>query len=233
MKNPLSIRTLLSGLLLGVLTVTVLIRAVPGKDQPQGPAEWETDIRQFEEQDRKAPPAKGGILFIGSSSIRLWDLSRDFPDIQPINRGFGGSQIADSIHFADRIVLPYEPRTVVMYAGDNDIAAGKTPQQVHQDFVTFTQVVHKQLPDTRIVYIAIKPSLQRWKLVDTMREVNALIQATCQDDERLEFVDIDTPMIGDDGKPRPELFAKDGLHLSDEGYKLWTSLVRPHLIASP
>jgi len=190
---------------------------------------WEPKIRQFEEQDRVKMPPADGILFVGSSSIVGWDVARWFPDLPVINRGFGGSQIADSVHFADRIVVPYRPRVIVFYAGDNDVASGKGPGRVLADYRRFVEKVHAALPQTRIVFVAIKPSLRRWHLVDTMREANRRIREVAEEDDRLVFVDVDAPMLGDDGKPRAELFKKDGLHLSDEGYKLWSSLVRPHL----
>lgn len=211
------------------LLLTFASRSLPGDEKPKGPERWEPAIQKFEEQDRDAPPERGGILFVGSSSIRFWDLDQHFSDLTPLNRGFGGSEVADAVHFADRIVLPYQPRMIVMYAGDNDIAGGKTPCEVHHDFEHFVDLVHDKLPETKIVYVAIKPSIARWKLVHRMRAANALILATCLENDRLEFVDIDTPMIGDNGEPRPELFINDGLHLSDEGYRLWTSLVMPHL----
>ncbi len=200
-----------------------------GDDRPRGPERWESAISEFEAQDRESPPKKGGVLFVGSSSIRLWKLDKHFPDLQPLNRGFGGSEVADSVHFADRIVLPYEPRVIVLYAGDNDIAGGKTPCEVHADYLKFVDVVRQHLPETRIVYVAIKPSINRWALIHQMRATNALVLATCADNEHLEFVDIDTPMIGENGEPRPELFVQDGLHLSEAGYELWTGLVLPHL----
>ena len=190
---------------------------------------WEPRIRAFEAQDKENPPPKDGILFIGSSSIVGWDLGKWFPELPAINRGFGGSEIADSVHFADRIVWPYEPKIIVLYAGDNDIARGKTPQQVLADYRAFVGRVRKKLPQTRIVFVAIKPSIRRWQLVDKMREANRLIRAVTEKDERQVFVDIDPPMIGSDGKPRKELFKPDGLHLNADGYKLWSGLVRPHL----
>ena len=199
--------------------------------QPAKESRWEKSIRAFEERDRKDPPPTGEIVFVGSSSIRGWDTKRYFPDLKTIQRGFGGSQVADSVQFADRIVIPYRPRVVVLYAGDNDIAGGKTPQRVLDDYKAFVRKVHAALPKTRIVYIPIKPSIARWKLVEKMRQANALIEAYTKTDPRLRYVDIDKPMIGDDGRPRKELFAKDGLHLSHEGYVLWTRLVRPHLEA--
>ena len=194
---------------------------------------WEPKIRQFEEQDNKEMPPTGGILFVGSSSIVGWKVDECFPELPVINRGFGGSQIADSVHFADRIVLPYRPKIIVLYAGDNDVAAGKSPEQVLRDYRQFVRKVHDGLPETRIVFVAIKPSIRRWNLVDEMREANRLIRAAAEKDKRLGYVDIDGPMIGDDGKPRPELFKRDGLHLNAEGYKLWSARVLPHLKLGP
>ncbi|HUG93383.1 MAG TPA: D-alanyl-D-alanine carboxypeptidase/D-alanyl-D-alanine-endopeptidase [Planctomycetaceae bacterium] len=192
-------------------------------------AKWEPAIRKFEQQDRENPPPKGGVLFVGSSSIRMWDLEQSFPGRPLINRGFGGSQIADSTHFIDRLVLTHAPRTVVLYAGDNDIAQGKTPERVAADFADFCDAVHQKLPETKIVYIAIKPSRARWRLFETMSRANALMAGQCADDDRLQFVDIVEPMLGHDGQPRPELFVADGLHLSAAGYRLWASLLEPHL----
>jgi lysophospholipase L1-like esterase len=205
-------------------------KSKPGSklEQPK-PDRWEPAIRRFEELDKKQPPPKDGILFLGSSSIVGWDVKKSFPDLTVLNRGFGGSQVADSVRYADRIVLPYRPRVIVFYAGDNDIAAGKTPQQVLADFQSLVRKVRAALPTTRIVYVAIKPSLARWRLIEKMRQANRLIQAEAQTDPQLAFVDVDRPMIGPDGKPRPELFKKDGLHLNDQGYRLWSELVRPHL----
>jgi lysophospholipase L1-like esterase len=193
------------------------------------PTRWEKTIRNFEAQDKQNPPPSGAVLFLGSSSIRMWKLKQSFPDTAAINRGFGGSQISDSLQYADRIILPYKPKTIIFYAGDNDVAAGKTPERVLKDFTALTTKVQKALPETIIAFIAIKPSLRRWKLVERMREANSLVSEYCNKHEKLAFVDIDTPMIGADGKPRPELFAKDGLHLSAKGYQLWNSLVAEHL----
>lgn len=211
------------------ISLSSTVGPIRGDEKPQGPERWEPAIQKFEEQDRENPPETGGVLFVGSSSIRFWDLEKHFPEQHPLNRGFGGSQVEDSVYFADRIVLPYEPRIIVMYAGDNDIAGGKSPCEVHADFEEFVNLVHEKLQDTRIVYIAIKPSLKRWNLVHRMRAANALIHATCAEDGRLEFVDIDTPMMGEDGRPRPELFIEDGLHLSPAGYDLWSKLIGEHL----
>jgi len=190
-------------------------------------ARWESAIKKFEEQDKANPPARGGVLFVGSSSIRLWKLDESFPNLNAINRGFGGSEIADSTHFADRLILKHEPRLILLYAGDNDIAKGKSVETVTDDYRKFVNVVHARLPESRIVFIAIKPSIKRWSLADKNAKANATILKICKKDERLEYADIWKPMIGEDGKPRPELFAKDGLHLNSRGYELWTSIVKP------
>ena len=156
-----------------LLAITLLSSAVCAGQA--GPAsKWEPKIRAFEESDRERPPPKGAVLFVGSSSIVGWDLPKYLPDLQVINRGFGGSQIADSTHFAERIIIPYKPRIVVLYAGDNDIAAGKRPERVWADFKAFVAKVHADLPEARIVFIAIKPSIARWKLVEKMRRANRM-----------------------------------------------------------
>jgi lysophospholipase L1-like esterase len=190
---------------------------------------WEKSIVAFEEKDKANPPPHHAVLFVGSSSILFWDVAKSFPGMDVINRGFGGSELADSVHFAPRIVLPYEPRTVVLYAGDNDLASGKTPEQVAADFREFTRVVLAKLPKTRIVNISIKPSPSRWKLVDKSRQANDLIAAHCNSDERLVYVDVTAAMLGADGKPKAELFRGDGLHLNAKGYEIWASLLKPHL----
>jgi lysophospholipase L1-like esterase len=215
--------------------IALLLLAAPSLADDPKPADadpfakWEPSIAQFEEADAKSPPPKGAVLFVGSSSIRLWDVAKSFPQLETINRGFGGSEVADSVHFADRIVTKYEPRTVVLYAGDNDIAKGKTAERVHADFRAFVRKVRAKLPETRIVFVAIKPSIKRWELIETIRRANALVAADCAQDDRLSFVDVDGPMLGEDGKPRAELLREDGLHLNDRGYELWTKLVRPHV----
>jgi len=189
---------------------------------------WEREIAAFEKQDRTNPPPNGAILFLGSSSIRKWtNLPAAFPGKQVINRGFGGSQIADSVAFADRIVFPYEPRMIVFYAGDNDLAAGKSPDQVAGDFKAFVAKVHAQLPKTRIAFISVKPCPLRWKLVDKVKAVNEQVKAI--KDEELTFIDIYPLMLGADGLPRKELFEADGLHPNAKCYELWADKIRPYL----
>ena len=191
---------------------------------------WAKDMAAFEEQDKK-DPAIGGIVFVGSSSIRLWDLEKSFPEMPIVNRGFGGSEIPDSVNHADLLVIRHKPRTVVFYGGDNDIANGRSPQQVFDDYKRFVTTVRAALPQARIAFIAIKPSIQRWALIDKIRAANALVRTFAETDDRLGYIDVDGPMLGWDEKPRKELFVADGLHMTPKGYEVWTVLVRPFLSA--
>jgi lysophospholipase L1-like esterase/sugar lactone lactonase YvrE len=193
------------------------------------PDRWESAIAAFETSDKSSPPPQGEIVFVGSSSIRLWNLAESFPDLKCTNRGFGGSQMADSAQYADRIVVPYRPRLVVVYAGDNDIAAGKSPEQILADSKSLVAAVHAKLPRARVVFISIKPSIRRWAFMDKIRGANALVKGYIGKHRHLAFVDIVPQMLGADGKPRPELLVADGLHMTPEGYKVWTAALEPHL----
>jgi lysophospholipase L1-like esterase len=213
------------GSLLVLVVAAQLISSVAAERPPA--SQWEDEIRAFERLDAKRPPPRGAVLFIGSSSVRLWKLNESFPELRTINRGFGGSQLADSTQFVDRIAIPYRPRWIVLYAGDNDLAAGKRPEQVLADFKQFVAKVQRALPETRIAYLAIKPSIKRWALVDRIRETNAAIEQFIDQDRRLKYVDVFRPMLDSDGQPRKELFREDGLHMNAEGYKVWASALRP------
>jgi len=202
------------------------------KAEAKKPNRWEKNIQRFEASDKIKAPPKGKVLFLGSSSIVRWNTDKLFPGHTTINRGFGGSQISDSLEFADRILIPYQPQTVVFYAGDNDIAAGRSPAQVVDDYKALVATAHAALPKTKFVFVAIKPSTRRWNLWGKMKQANEAVAAFSKSDPRLEYLDIASGMLGADGKPKKELLAKDGLHLSDEGYKLWTSLAEP-LIGKP
>jgi lysophospholipase L1-like esterase len=192
--------------------------------------QWENTIQAFEAADQTNPPPRNAILMIGSSSIRKWtNAPAQFPDHRLINRGFGGSHLSDSIAFIERIVVPYEPKLVLLYAGDNDIAAGKSPDQVFTDFKAFVAKVQAARPETRIAFIAIKPSPSRMKFIQPIKTANGLIQEFVAGNPKLVYVDVFTPMLGEDGQPRAELFVSDQLHLSDAGYKLWAGIVKPVL----
>lgn len=200
----------------------------------QDPAFFEDEIAAFEAADRARPPAERPIVFVGSSSIRLWSsLAADMAPLPVLNRGFGGSQLAHAVHFAERVVLRYRPRGVVLYAGGNDLDAstGKSAADVVRDFQAFVALVHGAVPDARIYYLAIKPSRMRWARWPEQSKANAEIAALCAADPRLGFLDIATPMLASGQPPDRALFLIDGLHLSERGYALWTGVVKPRLLA--
>ena len=191
---------------------------------------FEKDIVAFEARDKTNPPPKNAVLFIGSSSIRMWKtLAQDFPEHRVINRGFGGSQISDSIHFAERIVIPYEPSTIVFYAGGNDINAGKKPDVLLRDFKTFVAKVREKLPTTHIAYISIAGNPARWPQIERVRESNRLIREFTASQPRLSFIDVFPHMLGNDRLPKPDIFLPDRLHMNEKGYVIWKRVVGEHL----
>lgn len=191
---------------------------------------WEKEVAAYEAADRDYPPPKGGILFIGSSTIRLWKtLASDFPGRPVINRGFGGTEIVDATHFADRLIFPHEPKQIFLRAGGNDIHGGRVPKEVARDFAEFVRVVHARLPKTEILYIAVSPAPARWGEIDKYRELNRLIREMALDMPRVGFVDAYSISLAPNGEARPELFVDDRLHFSPKGYKLLADYVRPFL----
>jgi lysophospholipase L1-like esterase len=195
---------------------------------------WEPSIQEFEKADRAHPPHPGVIVFTGSSSIRFWDtLGDDMKPLDVVNRGFGGSQIAQVNYYAGRIVIPYHPRAVVLYAGENDLSApwSKSPESVFGDFQEFVRIVHSQLPETWIYYVSMKPSPLRFGNWANIQRTNQLIADYCRTQDRVQFIDIRPVMLDAQGKPRRELFRIDGLHMNAQGYALWTSIIKPVLVS--
>jgi len=191
---------------------------------------FEEEIRLFEQRDQKKPPEKGGIVFVGSSSIRDWQtLEKDMAPLKVINRGFGGSQAVDAIFYAERIVLPYQPSKIVFYEGDNDLADGKTPKQVLTDCQAFVEKVHSALPKTVIYLVSIKPSLARYHLWETTQQANALLEKYTKAYDFLEFIDVSRAMHDDGGKLRQTIFRADGLHLNAAGYQIWTEIIKKRI----
>jgi lysophospholipase L1-like esterase len=205
--------------------------AVCGELAVQSHAKWEKEIAAFERSDAATPPPKGALLFTGSSTIRLWTtLAQDYPQHPVINRGFGGSQIADVTHFAPRIIFPYAPKAIYLRSGGNDLWAGKSVEQVFADFREFVATVQAKLPDTDIIYISLSPSIARWKQADQAQALNALVSDFVKGKAHLRYVETYDIALDADGQPRPGLFAKDKLHFSVEGYKLLAERIRPDLI---
>lgn len=196
------------------------------------PEAWESTIRKFEIQDQQHPPAKNSVLFIGSSSFTFWStLSQDMAPIPVINRGFGGSYMRDMVKHIDRIVLPYQPRIIVMFAGTNDITANDPAlaHQVFDGYVTFVERVQAAQPEVKITYIAITPTPTRWKFWSISQEANRLIQAHAQNDPNLRFIDLSEQLLGAEGKPDRSLYKFDGIHPNAQGYAKWTETIKPQL----
>jgi len=194
---------------------------------------WEADIRKFEEADQKAAPPENGIVFVGSSSIKLWKTKEAFPDLPVINRGFGGSEMGDSAKFAERIVIAYKPKTVIVFAGGNDIHGGKTPEQVADAFGELFRKVHSALPKTKVYFISLFPNVARASEDEKCKKANDLIREFTKTDERLGYIDARSRMENPEGKARPELLRPDGLHMNDDGYKIWNEMVGRILKDSP
>ena len=190
-----------------------------------------SEIGAFDAADHAAPPAPGGIVFVGSSTVRLWSsLANDFAGLPVINRGFGGSTFPEALHYLQRTVVRYHPRTVVVYEGDNDLAGGRTPQQIADDYRAFVRGVRDSLPRARIVFLSIKPSPSRWKLESQRQEANRLVRAIVAADRNQTFVDVGTPMLDpSSGHPRAALYRADSLHMTPAGYALWRATVAPVL----
>ena len=212
-----------------LLLVCACARALPAQTPGAAaldPRRFEAEIQAFEAADRATPPSPGGVVFVGSSSIENWtDVAADFPGTPVLNRGFGGSTMADVVHYMGRIVLPYRPRLVVLYAGDNDMVEGRTPERVLADYRAFVARLRSALPATRLAFVSIKPSPSRRAYLDRMRETNRRIRADIARDSLQTYVDVFTPMLDRKGQPRPELFEADSLHMTRAGYLLWRSLL--------
>lgn len=223
-------------LTLGLLLVPSLKAAdptagPPARDGYPDPARFEKAIREFEALDAKSPPPSNPIVALGSSTIRLWakELPTDLAPLTIIPRGFGGSNMYDALHYADRIAINYKPRAILLYEGDNDLAQGISPEIIRDTFLKLVAKVHAQLPETRIYVISIKPSEARSHLwLMGGQKANRLLAEACAKDKRLLYLDITKPMLVE-GKPRPDIFLNDHLHLNREGYLLWTKTLKPIL----
>ncbi len=214
-------------LLLSLLITGALIRSA---NVFAAPEKWAAEINKYTQADAIKAPARDAVVFVGSSSIRKWtSLAADFPGVTTINRGFGGSELSDSVFYADRVVIPYAPRLVVIYAGENDLQAGKSAEALLADFKAFCTKIHSALPETKIIFLAVKESPSRAKIRDKVLLANKLIAAECAQDPRRTFVDVASPMLDSEGKTRPELFIADQLHMQPSGYAIWTKALARYL----
>jgi lysophospholipase L1-like esterase len=208
------------------LLITWLAPSLYAQETPK----WENEMEAFREADRVQPPARRAILFTGSSSIRLWkDLKKYFPTHDIINRGFGGSHLEDVIALADQLILLYQPRQVVIYAGDNDIASGKTADEIAADFQLLFRKIRSYLPSTHIVFISIKPSPARVKYLEETIKANQQVKKFIKGERNAAYADVFSLMLDKAGKPQPELFLADSLHMNDRGYEIWAGVLKRYL----
>lgn len=199
--------------------------------RPEISSPFEDQIRAFELEDQANPPQTGGVVFVGGSSIRRWTtLSQDFPHINPINRGIDGSTLIDLIRYADRIILKYQPQVVVISAGEDDIATSERKAEcVLRHFQTLVDLIHRQSPDTRILYISMKPSPGRNECLGDVVNGNRLIRGFISTHDRLSYIDVIGPMLDENGNVRQDFFTESGVHLSNQGYRAWASAIRPYV----
>jgi len=236
--------TALRLLALVFLTLPVALHAEPKK--PAAPdvwpkakptthdyKKWEKNIATFEAADKESPPAKGSILFVGSSTIVRWKtLAEDFAGVPVLNRGFGGNQIKDTTFYADRMIFPYAPKAIFLRAGGNDINAGWPAEDVFADFKTFVAKVRERLPNIPIYYIGLSPTIKRLAQVDEGNKLNDMIIAWAKEQTGITYIDTRTLSLDKEGKVRPELFVEDMLHFNAEGYKLLAAALKPFVTAA-
>lgn len=202
----------------------------PASLDPVSTTGWEADMARFAAEDARNPPPAQPVVFAGSSSFRMWSpLAADFPGVPVLNRGFGGSQVRDLAWHADAVAIRYQPRMVLLYAGDNDIDAGRSPRQVLADTQVLVSRLRASLPRATIAWVSIKPSPLRIDQLPAQREANALVEAWLRTQPDTVYIDVTTPMLDADGRPREELFIGDRLHMNADGYAIWREAVAPAL----
>lgn len=188
-------------------------------------------IAAFKKEDQEQGIRRGEILFVGSSSIRFWlTLKEDMEGLAVLNRGFGGSTLPEVLHYADQIIFPYEPEIIVLYCGENDISEGRTPQQAFDTFQELTNEITEKLPNTKLFYLCMKPSIARWEMWNQMDEANKLFADYIAGQPNMEYIDVSVPMLNEKGMPKKDIFVEDMLHMNEKGYAAWTSLIKPILM---
>ncbi|MEZ4886997.1 MAG: SGNH/GDSL hydrolase family protein [Chitinophagales bacterium] len=223
-------------------TSTESTEETPPKEStpPSSTAKLPFDIHRFDEaiaafqkEDHEQGIRKGEILFTGSSSIRFWvTLKEDMEGLAVLNRGFGGSTLPEAVHYADQIIFPYEPEIIVLYSGENDISEGRTPQEAFDSFKELTAQITAKLPNTKLFYLCMKPSIARWEMWPKMEDANKLFADYLAEQPNMEYVDISAPMLDESGEPKKDIFVEDMLHMNEKGYAAWTKIVKPLLVAA-
>lgn len=217
--------------LFGLLAICLISLGLQRQAQAQESRPFWNEIKAFHKQDSITAPAKNGIVFVGSSSFRMWsDAETIFKDYQVINRGFGGSTLADAITYVDELVLQYEPRQVVIYSGENDVASGVSATETFDRLKTLVTKIREKQPAVPLVYISMKESPSRQQYRDTLLKANSMIKAYISKLPKAKYVDVNRKMLDKKGNTRPELFREDMLHMKQEGYDIWEKALRPLLL---
>lgn len=221
-------------LLMSGLVTHVAAQALPREAAPEiAPLRFEADIQAFEAQDRTSPPPVGAVVVTGSSSVRRWHptIERDLSPLTVIPRGFGGSTMEDALYWIDRVAIAYKPRAIVIYEGDNDTGRYEVPPAtIAEQFEAIVKKIHAALPETRVYVISVKPSVSRWSTWPQAVETNELLRGIAEENERVTYVDVATPMLRPDETVMTDIFVEDDLHLNHKGYEIWTAAVRAVLV---
>lgn len=195
--------------------------------------QYDGEIAAFHKKDAAAPPPKNAILFVGSSTFRKWTtMENDFPTHAVINRGFGGAVFPDVIHFANDIIIPYQPKQVLIYCGDNDLASSDsvTPAVVVRRFKELFAIIRAGVPDAQIDFVSIKPSPSRARFMQNIVKTNKLIRKFLRRKKNTKFINVYDAMLGADGQPMPDIFIEDKLHMNAKGYAIWQKIIEPYLL---
>jgi lysophospholipase L1-like esterase len=208
--------------------VFMIVLSLEAQYDPE--VQWGKSITHYERLDSLSTPQPGGILFLGSSSFTIWEDVRDyFPGKNIVNRGFGGSQMSDILHFKERLILPYQPNQIVVYVGENDLDAGESPESVFEEGKQLVSWTREHFPNVQFLFLSVKPSPRRWDLRDKMKDLNLMLAEFALENKFVDYVNIWDPMIGENGRPRNEIYMKDSLHMNANGYKIWQKVMESHL----
>ena len=196
----------------------------------QDPTRFESAIIAYEEQDKVIPFPEGAVLFVGSSSVRMWKtLDQDLAEVTTVNRGFGGSQFSDLLYYLDRIVTNYKPSKIFIYEGDNDISAGKKPKEILAEAKEVRSRISRALPGVPVYFIAAKPSVARWKLRKKYQQLNSQLAIYASKTPNTGFVNVWAPALDENGEVKKDIFLEDNLHMNEKGYAIWTKAIKPFL----
>ena len=216
-----------------VLRILVLVFFLPSIASCQEDEfnQWEGDIQAFERADRQNPPGADAILFVGSSSIRFWpNLDSEFPNHEILNRGFGGSEFSDVLHFADRLIFNYDLSKIFIYQGDNDIARGESPEMIMGEAIELRQMIASRLGENLpVIFISVKPSVARWHLRNDYMQLNDLLHDYASNTDNTYYADVWTPSLDEAGVVMDDIFIEDNLHLNAKGYAIWREVIAPFI----